>query len=242
MRSTTRAPALVALLAASAGTSAAELAGHSHALENPLVAMVMADELEWQSGPGADGLAFDGYAWIGRDDARLWLRTEGSRTRAASDEVRTELLGWRPVGAWWNVVGGVRHDTGAGPSRTYALVGLQGTAPYRAGIDADLVAGEGGQFGARVEGEYRLLVTNRLILTPRVEVEAWGRDDAATGIASGLAGVEAGLRLRYEFRREFAPYLGVEWRTALGDTADLARAAGDDVRERRVVAGLRLWF
>jgi copper resistance protein B len=242
MRSLAGATALAMLLAGATGAPAAEPAGHSHALENPLVVMVMADELEWQSGPGEDGLAFDGYAWIGRDDARLWLRTEGSRTRAASDEVRTELLAWRPVGAWWNVVGGVRHDTGAGPARTYALVGLQGTAPYRAGVDADLVAGEGGQFGARVEAEYRLLVTNRLILTPRAEVEAWGRDDTATGIASGLAGVEAGLRLRYEFRREFAPYLGMEWRAALGDTADLARAAGEAVRDRRIVAGLRLWF
>lgn len=242
MRRRARAAVLATLLAWSTGLPAAEPAGHSHALENPLVVMLMADELEWQAGPGADGLAFDGYVWIGRDDARLWLRTEGSRTRGASDEARTELLAWRPIGAWWNLVGGVRHATGAGPARTYALLGLQGTAPYRAGIDADLVAGEGGQFGARVEAEYRLLVTNRLILTPRVEVEAWGRDDAATGIAAGLAGLEAGLRLRYEFRREFAPYLGVEWRAALGGSADLARVAGDDVRERRVVAGVRLWF
>lgn len=240
-----RAPvALVFLLAAGAAARAAGPVpdAHPHMLENPVVFMAMAEELEWQDGSPDGTLAWDAFAWVGRDDARLWLRSEGSRTRNANDEVRTELLAWRPITAWWNVVAGVRHDTGDGPARTYGLIGLQGLAPYRIGIDADLFAGEGGQVGTRLEAEYRLLLTNRLILVPRVELEAYARDDADTGIGAGLAALEGGFRLRYEIRREFAPYLGVEWSAALGETADLTRAAGGEVRDARFVAGLRVWF
>lgn len=215
---------------------------HSHALENPLVVMVMAEELEWQDVAPEGTLAWDASAWIGRDDGRLLLRSEGSRTRRAADDARSELLWWRPVGAWWNLVTGLRHDTGGGPGRSYGLIGVQGTAPYRIGIEADLFAGERGQVGTRLEAEYRWLLTNRLILTPRLETQAFTRDDPATGIGAGVAKLEGGFRVRYEIRREFAPYVGVEWSASLGQTADLARAAGDPVRDARVVAGLRVWF
>jgi copper resistance protein B len=241
MRKSRYLPALV-LVPWVVTTVAAELPGHSHAMENPLVYQVMADELEWQDVGDNGALAWDAVAWLGRDEARVYLRSEGSRTRGANDDTRHELLVWRPVGSWWNGLAGIRHDTGEGPSRTYGLLGLQGTAPYRIGIEADLVAGERGQFGTRIEAEYRWLITNRLIATPRTELQAWGRDDLATGLASGLAKLEAGIRFRYEFRREFAPYLGVEWVGTLGDTADIARSSGMAVRDTRVVAGLRTWF
>jgi copper resistance protein B len=242
-----RRPGLLATVLLAAGTASAQNAPfyvgeHSHAGENPLVFLFMAEELEWQDNSPNGSLAWDITAWAGRDEGRLLFRSEGSRTRNDNDETRVELLWWRPVSAWWNLVAGARHDTGRGDARTYGLVGLQGTAPYRFGIRADLFGGEGGQLGTRVEGEYRLLLTNRLIATPRVEAQAFARDDESTGIASGLADVELGLRVRYEFRREFAPYVGVEWVGLLGDTADLARAFGEPVRDTRLVAGLRVWF
>jgi copper resistance protein B len=214
---------------------------HSHGGENPLVFMAIAEELEWQDVD--DGrLHWDATAWLGRDDGRLMFRSEGTRTRGESDEIRAELLWWRPVGAWWNLVTGVRHNTGPGEARTYGLVGLQGTAPQRFGVRADLFAGEGGQVGSRFEAEYRLLLTNRLIATPRFEAEAYARDDEETGIGSGLAELTLGFRVRYEIRREFAPYAGVEWTGSTGDTADIARAAGEPVRDTRAVVGLRVWF
>jgi copper resistance protein B len=214
---------------------------HSHAGENPLVFMAMADELEWQDVDGGR-LHWDVTAWAGRDDGRLMFRSEGTRTRGESDEIRAELLWWRPVGAWWNLVTGVRHNTGAGDARTYGLVGLQGTAPQRFGVRADLFAGERGQIGSRFEAEYRLLLTNRLIATPRFEAEAYAKDDEATGIGSGLAELTLGFRVRYEIRRQFAPYAGVEWTGSTGETADIARAAGEPVRDTRAVVGLRVWF
>jgi copper resistance protein B len=215
---------------------------HSHAGENPLVFLFMAEELEWQDTSPDGRLAWDVTAWAGRDNGRLMFRSEGSRTRNDNDEIRTELLWWRPVGSWWNLVAGARHDTGRGDGRSYGLIGLQGTAPYRFGVRADLFGGEGGQLGTRVEAEYRVLLTNRLIATPRIEAQAYAKDDDSTGVGSGIAEVEAGIRLRYEFRREFAPYVGVEWAGVLGDTADLARQNGEPVRDTRWVAGLRFWF
>lgn len=214
---------------------------HSHAGENPLVFMAMAEELEWQD-VGDGRLHWDVTAWAGRDDGRLMFRSEGTRTRNDNDETRMELVWWRPVGAWWNLVTGVRHDTGAGEARTYGLVGLQGTAPQRFGVRADLFAGERGQIGSRFEAEYRLLLTNRLIATPRFEAEAYAKDDETTGIGSGLAELTLGFRVRYEIRRQFAPYAGVEWTGSTGDTADIAREAGEPVRDTRAVVGLRVWF
>jgi copper resistance protein B len=214
---------------------------HSHAGENPLVFMAIAEELEWQD-VGDGRLHWDVTAWAGRDEGRLMFRSEGTRTRNDNDDTRNELVWWRPVAAWWNLVTGVRHDTGLGEARTYGLIGLQGTAPQRIGVRADLFAGEGGQIGSRFEAEYRMLLTNRLIATPRFEAEAYAKDDESTGIGSGIAGLTLAFRVRYEFRREFAPYAGVEWSGSTGDTADIARANGGPVRDTRVVAGVRVWF
>jgi copper resistance protein B len=152
------------------------------------------------------------------------------------------MLWWRPATAWWDLVVGLRQDIGAGPERTYGLVGLKGTTPYRFHLEGDILAGERGQFGARLESDYEVLLTNRLILVPRAELQAYGKADPATGIGQGLSQLELGLRLRYEIRRELAPYVGVEWSGALGDTADLFREEGEDVRDTRFLAGLRFWF
>ena len=137
---------------------------------------------------------------------------------------------------------GARLDTGAGPSRTYAALGLQGLAPQWLHIEATAYLGEAGQAGLHLQGDYDWLITNRVILTARLEGDAWSDDDERAGIGSGLSDVSAGLRLRYEIRREFAPYVGVEWQGLLGDTADLARGAGEPVRDTHLVAGVRIWF
>jgi copper resistance protein B len=102
--------------------------------------------------------------------------------------------------------------------------------------------GGAGRTALRLEGVYELRLTSRLVLQPQLELDLYGKDDPETRIGSGLSQAEAGLRLRYEFRRELAPYLGVVWQRRFGDTADLARAAGDGDRDTRLVAGIRVWF
>ena len=216
--------------------------GHAHMHDDPLVGMFLMDELEWQDASPDDALAWNVSAWLGRDIGRLLFRSEGELTDGSVEDSRSELLWLRPVAAWWDLVSGLRQDIGTGPGRTYGLIGVQGTAPYRFHVEADLFGGERGQVGARLESKYEILLTNRLILQPRAELQAFGKDDAATGIGSGLSQLELGLRLRYEIRREFAPYVGVEWNGKFGDTADLARDADGSVRDSRFVAGLRFWF
>ena len=135
-----------------------------------------------------------------------------------------------------------RFRFGGGPSRTYAALGVIGLAPYKFEVEATAYLGESGQVGLGAEAEYEMLFTNRLIGQWLVEGEAWSKDDPAVGIGSGLSKVEAGFRLRYEFHRQFAPYVGVVWERAYGGTADLRRAASGDVDDTRIVAGVRIWF
>ena len=214
--------------------------GHLH--DDPVHWLWLFDRLEWQDRDAGDTLDWKTRAWIGRDFDRLWLRTEGSRTRGGSGSGEAELLWGRPVARWWDAVAGLRQDFGAGPSRTYLAFGLQGLAPYWFETEVTAYIGDGGQAGLRLDLEQEWLLTNRLILAPEVELDYWRQDDPEAGIGSGLGGLKAGLRLRYEIRRELAPYLGVEWSGKLGDTAALARAAGEARRDTRLVAGLRIWF
>ncbi len=220
--------------------SGTDLAAHME--HDPLTAMLLAEQFEWQAGSGDDLLKWDAVGWAGWSMNRLWLRTEGERPSGSSGEAQTEILYGRPVAAWWDLVAGVRHDVGPGPARTYAALGVQGLAPQWFHVEATAYLGERGQAGARLQADYEWLFTNQLVLTARGEAHAWSDDDADTGIGSGLAATSFGLRLRYEIRPEFAPYVGVEWEGLFGDTADLAHAAGEERRETHVVAGLRWWF
>ncbi|GMW06526.1 MAG: hypothetical protein AMXMBFR8_13230 [Nevskiales bacterium] len=215
---------------------------HAHMEHDPLTTMLLAEQFEWQARSGDNALKWDAVGWAGYSMNRLWLRTEGERPSGASGEAQTELLYGRPVSAWWDLVAGVRHDIGPGPSRSYAAIGMQGLAPQWFHVEATAYFGEGGQAGARLQTDYDWLFTNRLVLNLRVEAHGWRDDDERAGIGSGLAEISSGLRLRYELRPEIAPYVGVEWRGLFSDTADLAREAGEDRRETSVVVGLRWWF
>lgn len=209
-----------------------------HGHDDPLLWMLQADRFEATQD---DALAWETQAWIGHDRGRLWLRSEGERVHG-STEASLEALWGKPVDAWWDVLAGLRHDAGHGPARDWLAVGVQGLAPYKFEIAATAYLGSAGRTMLQLETEYELLLTNRWILQPRIEVQLHGRDDPARGIGAGLAETSAGLRLRYEIRREFAPYVGYEWSGKHGRSADFARAAGDPVRDRGWVAGLRFWF
>lgn len=204
--------------------------------------MVLFNRLEgWDADQGS-GQAWEAQAWIGTDINRLWLRSEGERTDGHTESADLEVLYGRSVSAWWDVVGGIKHDFKPGDSRTWAAFGVQGLAPYKFEVQATAYLGESGQTAANVEAEYELLLTNRLVLQPLVELSFHGKDDPLRGIGSGLSTAEAGLRLRYEFTRRFAPYIGVVHERAFGETADLREAEGEGVSDTRVVAGVRVWF
>lgn len=203
--------------------------------------MVLIDQLEWSRVDDADAVKLDGQAWYGTDYNKLWLKLEGERIES-ENEASAELLWDRIFRRWWSVQAGVRHDWSEGPSRTWAAVGVQGLAPYWFEVEATAYVGEEGRTAVRFSGEYELLMTQRLILQPKMELNLYGKEDRENGIGSGLSGAEIGLRLRYEFRREFAPYVGILWQQTFGNTADIARAEGHDTDDLQFVAGLRAWF
>jgi copper resistance protein B len=200
------------------------------------------DRLELANGDEGRELGWGATAWIGGDVRKLWLRSEGHAAHGGVESASLEVLYGQGVRAWWDVVAGVRQDFGRGPSRTWAAFGVQGLAPYKFEVSATAYLGQGGRTAAVVEAEYDTLLTNRWILQWRAEATAHGRDDPALGVGSGLGTLEAGLRLRYEIDRRFAPYVGVERQHAFGETADLRRAASSPVADTRLVAGVRLWF
>lgn len=200
------------------------------------------DRLEAVDVDDGTGQAWEIQGWLGSDLNRLWLRSEGERDSRHTEAADLELLYGRSVSPWWDVVAGVKHDFKPGESQSWAALGVQGMSPYKFEVEATAYVGESGRTAASIEIEYDVLLTNRLILQPLVEVELYGKDDAARGIGSGLSSVEAGLRLRYEFTRQFAPYIGVTHERAFGNTADFRRDEGEGIEDTRLVAGLRMWF
>ncbi|MEJ7932616.1 copper resistance protein B [Ramlibacter sp. AN1015] len=203
---------------------------------------VLIDQLEYTHSDEGGGLAWDVQAWVGRDYNRLFFKSEGERRGGQIEEGRIELLWSRPVEAFWDAQVGLRRDFGHGPKRNWLAVGVQGIAPYLFDIEATAYLGTGGRTALRLSAEYEVPITQRTFLTPEVEANLHGKSDRERGVGSGLSDVSFGLRLRHEFRREFAPYVGVVWTRSLGRTADFVRAEGAPVSERQIVAGVRFWF
>jgi copper resistance protein B len=206
------------------------------------IGKVLLDQLDWRDADGATAFAWDVQSYYGTDYNKLWLKTEGERTSGTTDDARVEVLWDRIATRWWSTQAGVRHDFGAGPSRDWLAVGVQGLAPYFFEIEATAYIGDAGRTAARFKAEYELLFTQRLILTPELELNLYGKDDPERRIMSGLSDAELSLRLRYEIRREIAPYIGVAWVHRLGRTADLVRTAGEDPHDIEALAGIRIWF
>lgn len=204
---------------------------------------VLFDELEYRLQDDRDAFAWDGQAWYGGDYNKVWLETEGVQLRSEElEEAEVQLLYSRLLGYFWDLQAGVRYDFRPDPSRGYAVLGLQGLAPGFFELDLKGFVSDEGELSARFEAEYDLRITQRLVLQPKFEVELSAEDVSERGIGRGISTIEPGVRLRYEFTRKFAPYIGVSWERALGETADLAREEGEDVENLSYLVGLRLWF
>ncbi len=206
------------------------------------LASLLAENFEAAGSDGNTTMAYDLQGWYGGNYNRLVVKAEGDLDAGRLEEARTEILWSRAVRPYWDAQVGLRYDSGEGPERSWLAVSLQGLAPYWFEVDITGYLGESGRTALRFDIAYELLLTQRWILQPNVEADVYGRDDPERGIGSGLSSVELQLRLRYELRREFAPYVGIGWVRKFGETRDLARQAGGDASEFRVVAGLRFWF
>jgi copper resistance protein B len=206
-------------------------------------AAVIVDRLELQVGNGRNGYAWKGEGWWGSDLTKLVIATEGEGAFGETPE-RTEVRGVvrRAISPFFNLEAGVRHDFQPGPRRTYAVLGLDGEAPYWIDTEAQLFVSTKGDVHARLSAKHDMRLAGPLVLQPEAELNVAFQDVPELGVGAGLERIEAGARLRYEVRPEFAPYLGVSWERSFAGTARALRAADERVSSLRAVAGLHAFF
>jgi len=210
--------------------------------DRALFAQVLVDQAEWRRSNAGNVAVWQAQGWYGGDYNKLWVKTEGEAGDRSPQDARVDVLWDRIIGRWWSLQTGARQDAGFGPPRTWAALGVQGIAPYWFDVEATFYVGEQGRTAARLKLEYDLRLTQRLILQPEAEANLYGKSDPGRALGSGLSDLDCGIRVRYEIRRELAPYIGLAWRGQFGGTADLARAAGRSTGAGELVAGVRAWF
>ncbi|ANY19622.1 Copper resistance protein B precursor [Tsuneonella dongtanensis] len=204
--------------------------------------VIMVERLEARVAKGHDAYLWDVQGWYGGDIDKFVFKSEGEgEFGGAVEDAELQALWGHAIGPFFDLQTGVRLDVEP-ETRSHFVVGVQGLAPYMWHLDAAAFLSDRGDFTARVEAEYDQKITQRLILQPRAELEISAQDIPERKVGAGLTKLETGLRLRYEIVREFAPYVGVEYEAKLGETADIARAAGEDAAGWKFLVGLRAWF
>tara|TARA_R110002072_G_scaffold13418_7_gene56188 strand:+ start:18773 stop:19636 length:864 start_codon:yes stop_codon:yes gene_type:complete len=193
--------------------------------------------------PDNDATTYDVQAWYGTTFNRFVVKAEGDFTKSNLQESQTDLLFSRAFAPYWDLQAGVRVDIfDEGKNRNWLAFGIQGLAPYWFELDVTGYLSSSGRAAITAEVEYELLLTQKLILQPRAEVVMFSKDDLQNGTGSGLSNSSLGLRMRYEFTRQFAPYIGIERVNTYGQTSDLARTEGEATSDTVFLAGLRFWF
>ncbi len=229
-------------------------------LQTTLITLSLTTAMQAQAGKGADPFLvkfmgeklevlndanntrqWDVQLWAGKDWHKLWLYSEGESAngQTASENMITYS---HPIAPFWDAQIGIAHDERPGATYNWGAIGVNGLAPYWFETRAHLLVGENGTLGLRASAAYEALFTQFLILTPEVAVTAYNGDIPKMGLGSGLSNLTFGLRLRYEIKREFAPYIGVQWSQSYGNTADYRRAEGEGTGDTNLVAGVRIWF
>jgi copper resistance protein B len=209
--------------------------------DDPLLGKFMLDKFETSDANGDSPLNWELDAWLGKDINKFWVKSEGRRIDGETEQ-SNELLFSRAIASFWDIQLGLRQDRAGPIQREFFSVGVQGLAPYFFNTTTSVFAGENGQFGLSAQFEYELMLTQRWILSPEFNLNFWSQDDREMGVGSGLAAAEAGLRIRYEIRREFAPYIGIRWNKNYGNTADFVAEEEGEIDSTLLVAGVRIWF
>ena len=203
---------------------------------------LMVDELEAADAGGENDIAWDIDLWVGGDFRKFWMKTQGEQSDSEEDRTELQFLYSKAILPFWDLQAGVRRDLEGVDERNWGVIGLTGLAPYFFDVEAELFFAEGGQSSVRLRGEVEYLITQRLILTPELEIVGYGRDEPNRFIGSGISELEFDVRLRYEIRREFAPYIGLTWHRLQGNTADFATRSGRDESDTVLTIGVRTWF
>jgi copper resistance protein B len=209
--------------------------------DDPILIKVMG-EVELRSTNGANPRVWNIDAWVGKDLNKFWVKTRGEKVAGKTEKSELQLLYSKAIAPFWDLQLGVKKDFRPKPQRNWGVIAAKGLAPYLFEVDASLFVGESGRLGVRLDAEYEHMFSQKLILSPEVEINVFSKDDELTGTGKGLSSVEAGLRLRYEVTREFAPYIGINWEKKYGNTANFSVAEGEDIEDAQMVVGVRFWF
>ena len=212
---------------------------HDHG-HDPIIAKVMIDELELND--SADQKSLKAQAWVGKDLNKFWVKANATQKNGTTEEAEIQYLFSHGFASYWDWQVGVRQDIEPGSPYHWGVIGIQGLAPYFFEVDAAIFIGESGDTAGRFSVSYDLAFTQKLFLEPEVEVNVFGQANPSLGIGSGLSDLNASLRLRYELRREFSPYIGVEYSRKFGSTADYTLAKNEKISETEWVFGIRAWF
>ena len=213
-------------------------------MENPVLTHARLDQFEGRTRGSESEFRWDGEGWIGTDVNKLWIKSEGFSDNSTVSDGDHEALYDRPIPRlrYFDAQVGVRADLDSGPHRAWAALGIEGLAPGYFEFAPTLYIRDDGNVAGRVTGSYDLLLTQRWIAQPEAELNFYSKDDPGRQIGSGLSDLDAGLRLRYEVSRKFAPYLGFAYNGKFGNTAGYSRTAGESTSDTQLVFGLRLWY
>jgi copper resistance protein B len=257
--STTRILTLIAVLVSFASTAAAQTSvttveptslpgantagGVQPVMDQGIFTHVLFNELEGRWNGSNTEFRWEGQGWVGTDYDKLWIKSEGTlQSDGLVEDGQQQFLYDRAITTYFDLQGGLRSDIDSRPTRNWAAFGIQGLAPYFFDLEVTgFVSGEG-HLAAKLEASYDLLITQRLILQPQVELNIYSKADPVRLVGAGFSDIDTGLRLRYELSRKFAPYLGVVYEGKFGQTANFARQAGESTGDVRFVFGVRLWF
>jgi copper resistance protein B len=211
-------------------------------MDQKILAHAIFSQLEGRSNGSNTEFRWEGQGWAGTDYDKLWIKSEGTLSNGAVDDGQQQFLYSRAVTTYFDLQGGLRSDIDSRPTRNWAAFGIQGLAPYFFDLEpTGYVSGEG-HLAAKLEASYDLLLTQRLILQPQIELNVYSKGDPARLVGAGFSDIDTGLRLRYEIDRKFAPYIGVVYEGKFGQTANFARRAGESTGDVRFAFGVRVWF
>ncbi|HXR36206.1 MAG TPA: copper resistance protein B [Candidatus Binataceae bacterium] len=211
-------------------------------MDDMILGHVLFDQMEGRTNGPDNELRWDGEGWVGTDMNRLWLKSEGFIAHGLATDGDQEALYDRPITTYFDAQAGVRYDLDSNPGRVWGAIGIEGLAPYFFQFAPTFYFSDRGYFAGRIAGSYDLLITNRLILQPQVEMNFYSKSQADRGVGSGLSEIDTGLRLRYEITRKFAPYIGFAYTGTYGETASFTRQEGGNVNDPRFVFGARIWY
>lgn len=214
----------------------------AHPQDDPLLTKVFIDRLEWLAEEEGSAAVWDVESWAGYDLNKIWIKTDGELHDGDIEEAQIQLLYGRAIAPYWDAQVGWRHDFKPGEAQDWLALSLTGLMPFFFETEVALFTDGAGATALTFETERELMLTQKWVLSPELELSAYGQNDELRGQGSGLSALEAGLRLRYEIQREFAPYVGVLWEKSFSNTADFARAAGESTQETQWVVGIRAWF